>query len=353
MKILVSGVGGLVGAAVARRFGDLAEVFGIENNTRRDLFGPSADISQNLKRLQKDCPGLRVEVCDIRSAETVLKLCEDQRFDAFVHCAGQPSHDLSGRFPALDFSINVVGTHNLLEAARLTRPDAPFVFLSTNKVYGDFPNSIPLRETHSRFEPADPASRRGFGEDAPIDQLGHTPFGAHKAAADLIVQEYGRFYRMPTVCLRAGCLTGAGHASVSAHGFLSYLIRTALRGGSYIIEGHKGKQVRDNLAASDLAELIALIISARPQGGVVYNVGGGAANAVSILEAIECLLQWQGVKLRWSYSETPRWGDHIWYVTDLARVCRDYPQWEPRKDLRMIFDEIAAWSSDEAKIVRG
>ena len=341
MKVLVTGAGGLVGSSVVTWFSARGhQVVGIENNTRARLFGAGGDIGRRLCQLVDDCPQLRVAEWDLQDGAWLGRLCGEERFNVIVHCAAQPSHDYAGKHPAVDFGLNVVATHNLLEAARVSCLDAPFVFLSTNKVYGEFPNTLSLVESELRYDLADSRFPFGIPESAPIDQIGKTVFGAHKAAADLMVQEYGRYYGMPTVCLRAGCLTGASHAGVELHGFLNYLIRCAAAGDPYTVYGYKGKQVRDNLAADDLTELIGLI-AANPRVGSVYNVGGGAANSLSVLEALKYAEEWLGFSPRWRYSDEHRWGDHIWYVSDLRRVQADYREWEPATDLQTIFRQIA------------
>jgi len=341
VKVLVSGVGGLIGSSVAAWFSLRSyRVVGVENNTRSRLFGPGGDVSRRLRQLIMTCHQLRVEEWDLQDKERLVRLCREERFDAVVHCAAQPSHDYAGGQPDIDFGLNVVVTHNLLEAARMSRPDAPFVFLSTNKVYGEFPNTLSLVESELRFDLNDPRFPFGISESAPIDQIGKTIFGAHKAAADLMVQEYGRYYGMPTVCLRAGCITGARHAGVELHGFLNYLIRCAAAGAPYTVHGYQGKQVRDNLAADDLAELIGLIV-VNPHAATVYNVGGGAARSLSVLEALKYADEWLGFAPRWTYSNEHRWGDHICYVSDLRRVQADYPKWAPTADLKTMFEQIA------------
>jgi len=252
-----------------------------------------------------------------------------------VHCAAQPSHDLAARRPFDDFDVNAVGTLNLLEAARESCPESPFVFLSTNKVYGDAPNELELVELETRYDYADPGLREGIDETCRIDATLHSLFGASKAAADLLVQEYGRYFGMPTVCFRGGCLTGSNHASAELHGFLAYLARCVLEGRTYRIYGYKGKQVRDNIHASDVCAA-ALAFAAAPRPGAVYNIGGGRENSTSILEAIARLEELSGRTLDVEYVDEPRRGDHICYISDLGSLRGDYAGW----DVTVGLDEI-------------
>jgi CDP-paratose 2-epimerase len=269
----------------------------------------------------------------------VLNYVEALRPDTVVHAAAQPSHDLAASRPFDDFDVNAVGTLNLLEAVRRHAPEAVFVHMSTNKVYGDRPNTIPLIELETRWEYADGAYANGIPEDFPIDGSKHSLFGASKVAADIMVQEYGRYFGLKTCCLRGGCLTGPNHSGVELHGFLSYLIKCDLEGRTYRIYGYKGKQVRDNIHALDVARFIHAFCE-RPSSGAVYNLGGGRANSCSILEAFDRAGQLTGKQSAYEYLDKHREGDHICYISDLSAMRRDYPEWEIRKSLDDIFEEI-------------
>jgi CDP-paratose 2-epimerase len=311
------------------------DVVGVDNNMRRDFFGPDGDTTPNLERLRAGTEHFRHEPLDVRDRAGVTRLVDEVRPDLVFHCAAQPSHDLAARRPFDDFDVNAGGTLNLLEAARTSCPESPFVFLSTNKVYGDVPNERQLVELETRYDYADPAEYDGIDETCRIDTTTHSLFGASKAAADLLVQEYGRYFGMPTVCFRGGCLTGSSHASAELHGFLAYLARCVLEGRTYRIFGYKGKQVRDNIHASDVCAA-ALAYAEAPRPGAVYNIGGGRANSVSILEAIARLEELTGRTLEVEYVDEARRGDHICYISDLGRLRAEYAGW----DVRVTLDEI-------------
>jgi CDP-paratose 2-epimerase len=262
-----------------------------------------------------------------------------ERFDAVIHAAAQPSHDRAADIPFLDFEVNALGTLNLLEANRQYSLEAPFVHLSTNKVYGDAPNELVLVETETRYDYADPAYANGIPETFRIDRSKHSLFGASKVAADVMVQEYGRYFGMPTVCLRGGCLTGPSHSGVELHGFLSYLLKCNVEEAPYTVFGHKAKQVRDNIHAHDVARFVERFLEA-PRPGAVYNLGGGKGNAVSMMEAFQRAEALTGKPMRWTYTEQAREGDHICYYSDLSRMQADYPGWAITKDLDAIFEEI-------------
>jgi CDP-paratose 2-epimerase len=266
-------------------------------------------------------------------------LLEELKPDALVHCAAQPSHDLAAKIPFDDFDTNAVGTLNLLEAARRNIPESPFVFLSTNKVYGDAPNELPLAELPTRWDYARPEHHAGIAESFRIDQSKHSLFGASKVAADVMVQEYGRYFGMKTCCLRGGCLTGPNHSGVELHGFLSHLIKCNLSGQPYTVFGYKGKQVRDNIHALDVARFVYAFIQ-KPRSGEVYNLGGGRANSCSILEAFELAAAVSGKKMVWDYVDKNREGDHICYISDLSKIQTHYPEWSLTKTLANIFEEI-------------
>ena len=284
-RILVTGSSGLIGSEVALYFGKLGfEVHGVDNNQRAVFFGPPGDTRWNQRRLQEAIRGFRHHELDMRDRKGILSLVEQLRPQCIIHCAAQPSHDRAAAIPFDDFDTNAVGTLNLLEAARRFCPEAPFIHMSTNKVYGDLPNTIPLKELETRWEYDDPAYVDGIPETFSIDQSTHSLFGASKVAADVMVQEYGRYFDMPTCCLRGGCLTGPNHSGVELHGFLSYLVKCNLEGREYTVFGYKGKQVRDNIHSEDVARFIHAFYQA-PRCGEVYNLGGGKDNSCSILEA--------------------------------------------------------------------
>jgi CDP-paratose 2-epimerase len=340
VRILVTGSNGLIGSEIVAYFAaDGHEVHGIDNNMRADFFGPEGDTRWNQARLLELYPNFRHHEIDIRDRATILKYLEELRPDLIVHAAAQPSHDLAAKRPFDDFDVNAVGTLNLLEATRRYAPEAVFVFMSTNKVYGDGPNRIPLRELPTRWDYADPAFADGIPEDFPIDHCMHSVFGASKVAADIMVQEYGRYFGIKTCCLRGGCLTGPNHSGVELHGFLSYLVKVNLEGGVYRIYGYKGKQVRDNIHSLDVARFIAAF-AANPRCGEVYNLGGGRANSCSILEAFDIVEQMTGKKMNYEYVDEPRKGDHICYISNLTKMRTHYPEWDISVSLEKIFEEI-------------
>jgi CDP-paratose 2-epimerase len=337
---LVTGSCGLIGSEVTAYFARLGfSVTGIDNNFRATFFGPEGDTRWSLQRLEHSCPNYRHVNLDIRDREGVLALVRDLRPSLIIHTAAQPSHDRAAAIPFLDFEVNALGTLNLLEATRQFCAESPFIHMSTNKVYGDLPNSIPLRETETRWDYADPAYENGIPETFSIDQSKHSLFGASKVAADVVVQEYGRYFNMPTCCLRGGCLTGPNHSGVELHGFLSYLIKCNIDGREYKVFGYKGKQVRDNIHSEDVARFMHEF-SQRPRSGEVYNIGGGKQNACSILEAFRMVENITGEPQRWSYLDQNRAGDHICYYSDLRKMQTHYPRWSITKSLPQIFEEI-------------
>lgn len=341
MKALVTGSSGLVGSEIVRRFAPRAQkVVGADNNLRADFFGPEGDTRWNLRRLTEALPNFHHREVDLRDRAAVRKILrEDGPFDLIVHAAAQPSHDLAARRPFDDFDVNAVGTLNVLEATRLESPEAVFVHMSTNKVYGDAPNELPLVELEKRWDYARVEDRGGVREDMRIDRSLHSLFGASKAAADLLVQEYGRYFGMRTACLRCGCITGPEHSGVELHGFLSYLVRAHLQGREYRIFGYKGKQVRDNIHSYDVALAIEAIYG-QPRQAEVYNLGGGRENSCSVLEAIDRVEQLTGRKAKWSYDDSARRGDHICYISSLERLRAHYPGWRITRSLDAIFEEI-------------
>lgn len=338
---LVTGSAGLIGAEAVRFFDRrMTRVVGIDNNMRALFFGRDGDTSWQSARLRSDCRNYHHVEGDIRDRQLILRLLEDIKPDLIVHCAAQPSHDLAARMPFEDFDTNAVGTLNLLEATRRFAPSACFAFISTNKVYGDGPNRIPLKELETRWDFDDPRYANGVDEKFPIDQSTHSLFGVSKLAADVMVQEYGRYFNMKTVCFRGGCLTGPGHSGAQLHGYLAYLFKAATQGRTYTIFGYKGKQVRDQIHSRDVLGAIESFV-ANPRCGAVYNLGGGKSNTVSILEAIDRVEQLLGRKLHCELSEENRVGDHICYYTDLTRLHSDYPAWELSTGIDRIFEEFA------------
>ena len=350
--IIITGSAGLIGSEAVRRFvKDSARVVGIDNNMRAQFFGAEASTKKTRDDLIANFRNYEHYDLDIRNASAVAELFKRHSgsIHAIVHTASQPSHDWAARDPETDFTVNANGTLNLLEAARQFCPEAPFVFTSTNKVYGDTPNRLPLRELPKRWE-IEPGHEYepGISETMSIDYSKHSLFGASKAAADLLVQEYGRYFGMPTVAFRGGCLTGPAHAGTELHGFLSYLMICAVSDHGYRVFGYKGKQVRDNIHSFDLVEAFVEFIRA-PRVGEVYNIGGSRYSNCSILEAIELCEEISGRKLKWSYEETPRIGDHIWWVSDVRKFQDHYPSWKFRYGLREILEEIHDAVADRAR----
>jgi CDP-paratose 2-epimerase len=315
----------------------------VDNNQRAVFLGPQGDTRWNQRRLEAGLENFCHNELDIRDRHGVLGLVARLRPHAIVHCAAQPSHDRAAAIPFEDFDTNAQGTLNLLEAARQRCPEAPFVFLSTNKVYGDAPNRLELKELDSRWTYADSSYEEGIPETLSIDQSKHTLFGASKAAADLLVQEYGRYFGIPTCCLRGGCLTGPNHSGVELHGFLSYLVKCNLDQREYTVYGYKGKQVRDNIHSEDVARFVFEFYS-NPRVAEVYNLGGGKGNSCSILEAFAITGAITGKEQVWSYVDQNRIGDHICYYSDLRKVKAHYPSWDITKSLHRTIEEIVeAW----------
>ncbi len=338
--ILITGSSGLIGSEVSAFFhqrGFLVQ--GVDNNQRAIFFGPQGDTRWNQQRLQSSLQNFRHNELDIRDRQGVLDLVQQLEPDVIVHCAAQPSHDRAAVIPFDDFDTNAGGTLNLVEAARRSCPESPFVLMSTNKVYGDAPNTIALNELETRWDYADPAYQHGIPETFSIDQSKHSLFGASKVAADVIVQEYGRYFGMPTCCLRGGCLTGPNHSGVELHGFLSYLVKCNLEGREYKVFGYKGKQVRDNIHSEDVARFIFEFVNA-PRTGEVYNLGGGKDNSCSVLEAFELAAAATGKQQVWTYLDDHRIGDHICYYSDLRKMRSHYPAWDITKSLRQTIEEI-------------
>jgi len=347
--LLVTGSSGLIGSEVVSYFDSLGwKVHGVDNNMRADFFGPPGDTRWNQKRLETTCRNFTHHELDIRHREEMLKCIEEIKPDVIVHSAAQPSHDLAAARPFDDFDVNAVGTLNLLEAARRFVPESVFVYMSTNKVYGDAPNEIPLVELETRWEYSRTEDFNGVREDMRLDRSKHSIFGASKAAADIMVQEYGRYFGMKTCCLRGGCLTGPHHSGVELHGFLSYLVKVNVSGGKYNIYGYKGKQVRDNIHSLDVVRFIEMFIE-KPRCGEVYNIGGGRGNSCSILEAFASTEAITGRKMNYEYVDRNREGDHICYISDLSKAMEHYPGWSITKSLDTIFEEIVEnWTNERS-----
>jgi CDP-paratose 2-epimerase len=341
-SVIVTGSSGLIGSEVATYFHRQGfTVHGLDNNQRAIFFGPQGDTRWSQRRLVETLPNFRHHELDIRNRQGLLDLVKELRPSGIIHTAAQPSHDRAAAIPFEDFDTNAVGTLNLLEAARQHCPEAPFIHMSTNKVYGDLPNSIRLCELATRWEYADPAYANGIAESFSIDQSKHSLFGASKVAADVMVQEYGRYFNMPTCCLRGGCLTGPNHSGVELHGFLSYLVKCNLEEREYTVFGYKGKQVRDNIHAEDVARFIHAFYEA-PRCGEVYNLGGGKGNSCSIIEAFALAEEFSGKQQRYRYVEENRIGDHICYYSDLRKMKTHFPGWDITKTLRQTVQEIVA-----------
>jgi CDP-paratose 2-epimerase len=349
-KLLVTGSSGLIGSEIVSFFADMGwEVCGIDNNMRAEFFGAHGDTSWNKERLLAKYKNFTHYDLDIRDRRDVPAIVKYLSPDAIVHTAAQPSHDLAAQIPIDDFDVNAFGTLNLLEATRLYNSEIPFVHMSTNKVYGDAPNRIALKELVTRWDYADETYRDGIKEDFNVDQCKHSLFGASKLAADIMVQEYGRYFGMPTCCLRGGCLTGPNHSAVELHGFLSYLIKCNVEGMLYNVYGFKGKQVRDNIHSYDVARMINEFFM-KPGIAEVYNLGGGRKNSISILEAIKKIENISGKKMQYDYKEESRKGDHICYISNIDKIKKDYPSWDISKDLDIIFQEI--YETHELKNVK-
>ena len=347
---IITGSAGLIGSEAAEWFsGQGLEVAGIDNGMRSQFFGPDASTDWNRERLQ-DGLGARYThfSADIRDRDQINKVFERYGRDIslVIHAAAQPSHDWAASDPFTDFSVNAVGTLNMLEATRQHCPDAPFIFTSTNKVYGDTPNRLPLQELPSRWE-IDPshAYAPGIAEDMSIDHTLHSVFGASKVAADVMTQEYGRYFGLKTACFRGGCLTGPNHSGTQLHGFLAYLMKCAATGKKYTVFGYKGKQVRDNIHSADLIACFDEFLRA-PRSGEVYNIGGGRFSNASMLESIEMCQEITGRPMDHGYSDQNRIGDHIWWVSDTSRFQAHYPKWKQKYDVRAILTQIYEMNRD-------
>jgi CDP-paratose 2-epimerase len=344
--VIVTGSSGLIGSETARFFHAQGfDVVGIDNDMRAYFFGPEASTSWNTQRLARDLPRFTHVSADIRDAGAIESVFRARGADIalVVHCAAQPSHDWAAREPMTDFSVNATGTLVLLEATRKFAPEAVFIFTSTNKVYGDTPNALPLVEQPLRWEvdPSHPWAEHGIDETMSLDRTKHSIFGASKVAADVMVQEYGQYFGMRTGVFRGGCLTGPSHSGAELHGFLAYLVRCAVTGRPYTIFGYKGKQVRDNIHSDDLVQCFWHFLRA-PRAGAVYNIGGSRFANCSMLEAIALIEEIGGHRVNYTLSDQARSGDHIWWVSDVRRFQDDYPGWSYRHDLRSTLSEMIA-----------
>ena len=340
MNVLVTGGCGLIGSEAVEYFDTRGHhVYSIDNNMRQEFFGAAGDTTWNLQRLKAITRHFTHADIDVRSRERILELFRVHRFDLIIHCAAQPSHDKSAIIPLVDFDVNAGGTMNLLEATRQHCPEAVFILMSTNKVYGDAVNELPLVERESRYDYARPEDYYGISENCRIDQSLHSIFGASKASADLMAQEYGRYYGMNVGIFRGGCLTGPSHSGVELHGFLSYLVKVAVRAQQYTIFGYKGKQVRDQIHSFDVIQAFEAF-AGNPRQGEPYNLGGGRQNSASVLECIAALEELTGRELQWRYVEQNRQGDHICYISDLRKFQCHYPEWSITRSLQDILEEL-------------
>ena len=340
MRVLVTGSSGLIGSEAVRFFDAMKfSVTGVDNNMRADFFGPKGDTRWNRERLESTCRNFTHRELDIRDRSGVEELLRAGQFELIVHAAAQPSHDLAAQRPYDDFDVNAVGTLNMLEACRRHCPEAVFIHMSTNKVYGDGPNRIRLKELDTRWEYDDPRYEHGIAEDFSIDNCLHSLFGASKVAGDVLAQEYGKYFGLRTGIFRGGCLTGPFHSGVELHGFLNYLVVVALREGPYTIFGYRGKQVRDQIHSHDVINAF-WNFAQNPRPGEVYNLGGGRENAASVLECLDLIDRIGGKRPQVTYSDTHRVGDHICYYTDLRKFRAHYPDWRLTYSLPQIIEEM-------------
>ena len=351
MKVLVTGSSGLIGSEAVEYYDRAGHaVVGIDNNMRETFFGQQGDTSWNLNRLKQVTQQFEHKNIDIRDRAALVELFQDQPFDLIIHCAAQPSHDKACQIPLLDFEVNALGTINLLEATRQHCPEAVFIHMSTNKVYGDAPNEVQRVELEKRFDYARPEDYDGIAEDFRIDRCLHSLFGASKTAADVVAQEYGRYFGMKVGIFRGGCLTGTSHSGVELHGFISYLVKVAVNNGTYKVFGYQGKQVRDNIHSYDVIQAFEAF-RRNPKPGEVYNLGGGRENSVSILEAFDLLEDITGRSVNWVYVDQNRIGDHICYISNLTKLKTDFPEWGitwPLKDILKAM--VAAEEAQRAKV---
>ncbi len=342
MKVLVTGSSGLIGSEAVQWYDQEGHsVVGVDNNMRAEFFGPAGDTTWNLERLRGATRRFEHVQLDIRDRARLNELFATHRFDLVIHCAAQPSHDKAAQIPLVDFDVNAGGTLNLLEMTRQHCRDSVFIHMSTNKVYGDAPNELPLAELEKRWEYSRPSDFHGVDESMRVDRCLHSVFGASKLAADVMAQEYGRYFGMPVGIFRGGCLTGPSHSGVELHGFLSYLVKVAMTGGHYRVFGYKGKQVRDNIHSADVISAFEAFRKA-PRPGEVYNLGGGRANSISILEAFDLVEELSGKRISWSYVDDNRIGDHICYISDLRKLETHFPGWGITRSMRDIIGEIVS-----------
>lgn len=343
--VLITGSAGLIGSEAARFFFHKGfQIIGIDNNARKYFFGLSASTDWNRLKLEKEIKNYIHYNTDIRNQNKVREIIKNHRPDLIIHAAAQPSHDWAAKEPLTDFTINALGTHILLEVYREIAPEAVFIFTSTNKVYGDNPNNLPLKELKTRYElPKDHVYFDGIDEKMSIDATTHSIFGVSKTAADLMVQEYGRYFGLKTGVFRGGCLTGPAHSAAQLHGFLAYLVSNIVSGKEYTIFGYKGKQVRDNIHAYDVINAFYHFYQ-NPRGGEVYNLGGSRYSNISILEAIEKIQQITGKKAKIKYNYTNRTGDHIWYISDVSKFKSHYPKWQYTYDEDKILEELCEFA---------
>lgn len=348
--VLITGSAGLIGSESVRFFAEKGfSIVGIDNDSRKYFFGDSASTSWNKRRLKKEIKKYDHYNVDIRNQKKIEEIFKTHEPDLIIHTAAQPSHDWAAKEPLTDFTINALGTHILLEAYRKFCPDAVFIFTSTNKVYGDTPNRLPVIELDTRFElPKNHKSFKGIDESMSIDQNTHSIFGVSKSAADLMVQEYGRYFGLKTGVFRGGCLTGPAHSSAQLHGFLAYLVTSISKGIEYMIYGYKGKQVRDNIHAYDVVNAFYHFYQ-KPRKGEVYNLGGSRHSNVSVLEAIKKIETIIGKKAKFQYKSKNRIGDHIWYISDVSKFKNHFPKWEYTYTLDKILEELCKFASFQKK----
>lgn len=350
MNVLVTGSSGLIGSEAVTFFDRMGfRVIGVDNNMRADFFGEKGDTTPTLRRLTEECERFKNVDLDIRDRAGIDRLFKKEAVDLVIHAAAQPSHDLAAKRVFDDFEVNAVGTLNLLEACRTRRPDAVFIHVSTNKVYGDAPNFLPIAEYETRYDYAHPSLEQGIDETLTIDRSTHSLFGVSKASGDLLAQEYGRYFGLRTGVFRGGCLTGPQHAGVELHGFLNYLVKCAVEERPYTIHGYKGKQVRDQIHCFDVVSAF-WAFAQNPRAGEVYNIGGGKHNAASVVECIEFLAQQTGKRPKLSYNPTNRVGDHICYYTNMAKFRAHFPAWRQRYSLPMIMDEMVGAAAGLAEV---
>lgn len=350
MKVLVTGSSGLIGSEAVIYFDKYEhEVYGIDNNMRREFFGEHGDTIWNLQRIQSITKQFISYDVDIRNRDQINEIFKTHKFDLIIHCAAQPSHDRAASIPILDFEVNALGTLNLLEATHQYCPEAVFIHMSTNKVYGDAPNELPMKELETRYDYAEDDDYHGINENCRIDRSLHSLFGASKVAADVMAQEYGRYFGLNVGIFRGGCLTGPSHSGVELHGFLSYLVKVAIHQIPYTIFGYKGKQVRDQIHSHDVIRCFEAFAK-NPKPGEVYNLGGGRDNSLSVLESIQMIEDISGHKVQYIYNGTNRRGDHICYMSDLRKLKEHYPDWSMQYDIKHIITEMI--EAEEQRLMR-